>query len=159
MNPKLSSFVVVSHVSDGVKLAREYKLPPSIISFLRTHHGDTLTSYFYYKAKEKETEKNSKVSDSDYRYPGPRPETKEGAVVMLADSVEAAVKSLDEKTEEKIAGFIRKIIKSKLDEGQLDKCDLTLKDLDLIAASFSHVLGGYYHNRIAYPDVPAKEEQ
>lgn len=155
MNPKLSSFVIVSHVGDGVKLAREHKLPEAIIEFIKTHHGSSLTSYFYHKAKE--NGKEDKVTEVDYRYTGPKPGTKEGAVVMLADSVEAAVKSLENKSEVAIEGFIRKIIKARLDEGQLDESNLTLKDLDIIARSFFHVLSGYYHTRIAYPEQEAKE--
>lgn len=151
MNPKLSSFVVVSHVGDGVKLAKTHKLPAAIIDFIKTHHGDSLTQYFYHKAKE--SGKNNSTSETDYRYSGPKPRTREGAVVMLADSVEAAVKSLDDKSEEKIESFIKKIIRSKMEEGQLDSSELTLKDLSVIAESFSRVLTGYYHKRVAYPEV------
>lgn len=157
MNPKLSSFVIVSHVGDGIKLAREHKLPEAITEFIKTHHGNTLTSYFYHKAKE--NGKDDKVTESDYRYTGPKPQTKEGAVVMLADSVEAAVKSLENKSEGAIEGYIRKIIKARLDEGQLDESNLTLKELDQIAKSFFHVLSGYYHTRIAYPEPEAKEQK
>ena len=157
MNPKLSSFVLVSHVTDGVKLAKEVKLPIHIIDFINTHHGNALTSYFFLKAKETETTK--KVAETDYRYTGPRPFTKEGGVVMLADSVEAAVKSLEDKCDDNIESCIRKIIKEKLDDGQLENCDLTLKDINIITKSFSNVISGYYHKRVAYPEIPEREEE
>ena len=150
MSPKLSAFVITSHVTDGIKLANEHKLPSVIKDIIISHHGNTMVSYFYHKAKK--DDKNESVNEADFRYKAPRPSTREAAVVLLADSVEAAVRSLEDKSKGKVEGFIRKIIKGKLDDGQLDLCDLSLKDLNDIAQGFSDVLSGYFHERIQYPD-------
>lgn len=151
MTPSLSTLVITSHTQDGIELAREYKLPQAIIDIIAQHHGNTLVAYFYHKAKK--ADKSDTVKQDDFRYPGPTPATKEAAVVMLADSVEAAVRSMPDKTEGKIEGLIRKIIKDKLDDGQLDLCSLTLRDLDLIARSFMRVFSGFFHEREEYPEI------
>ncbi len=154
MTPNLSTLVITSHTSDGAEIAEKYKIPLAVRNIISQHHGTTLAAYFYYKAKK--TDKNDLVKQEDYRYPGPRPSTKEAAVVMLADSVEAAVRSMVEKTEGKMEGLIRKIIKDKLDDGQLDLCDLTLRDMDMIAKAFMRVFGGYFHERQEYPEIKMK---
>lgn len=151
MTPNLSALVITSHVTDGVELAKKYKIPLAIIDIILQHHGTTLVAYFYHKAKN--SEKGEEVDESKFRYEGKKPRSKEAAVVMLADSVEAAVRSMPDKTEGKIEGLIRKIIKDKLEDGQFDHCDLTLKDLDSIAKSFMKVFGGYFHNREEYPEI------
>ncbi|HHV97779.1 MAG TPA: HDIG domain-containing protein [Clostridiaceae bacterium] len=151
MTPSLSTLVIISHVQDGVKIAEKYKLPNAIKDIIMQHHGTTLVAYFYHKAKK--GDKNNLIKEEDYRYPGPKPLSKEAAVVMLADSVEAAVRSMTEKTEGKIEGLIRKIIKDKLDDGQFDLTDLTLKDLDIIANSFAKVFSGFFHAREKYPEI------
>ncbi len=156
MTPNLSTLVITSHTKDGEELAVKHKLPKEIIDIIIQHHGRTLVAYFFHKAKK--GEKGDEVKEENFRYEGPRPSTKEAAVVMLADSVEAAVRSLEEKTEGKIEGLIRKIIKDKLDDGQLDNCDLTLKDLDDIAKSFLKVLSGFFHERTQYPDIKFKKK-
>lgn len=150
LNPSLSALIITSHVKDGLDIAREYRLPLDIQVFIEQHHGTTLLSYFYKKAVEQCEDK--KVSEASFRYEGPKPQSKEVAIVMLADSAEAAVRSMSKPTPGKIEGFIRQIIKDKLDDGQLDECDLTLKDLDKIAVAFSRVLTGVFHTRIEYPD-------
>jgi putative nucleotidyltransferase with HDIG domain len=155
MTPNLSTLVITSHTSDGVEIAEKYKIPLAIKEIISQHHGTTLAAYFYYKAKK--GEKGENIKQEDFRYQGPRPTTKEAAVVMLADSVEAAVRSMVDKTEGKIEGLIRKIIKDKLDDGQLDLCELTLKDLDNIARAFLRVFGGYFHEREEYPDMKMKK--
>ena len=124
ITPNLSTLVITSHTKDGEQLALKYKLPRAIRDIIVQHHGTTLVAYFYHKAKQ--GEKGIEVKESNFRYEGPRPQSKEAAVVLLADSVEAAVRSLPDKTKGKIEGLIRKIIKDKLDDGQLDNCDLTL---------------------------------
>lgn len=154
MTPNLSTLVITSHTSDGAEIAEKFKVPLAVRNIISQHHGNTLAAYFYYKAKK--TDKNDLVKQEDYRYPGPRPTTKEAAVVMLADSVEAAVRSMVEKTEGKMEGLIRKIIKDKLDDGQLDLCDLTLRDMDMIAKAFMRVFGGYFHAREEYPEMKVK---
>jgi len=151
MTPSLSTLVITSHTQDGIELARDYKLPQAIIDIIAQHHGNTLVAFFYHKAKK--LDKSDTVKQEDFRYSGPTPATKEAAVVMLADSVEAAVRSMPDKTEGKIEGLIRKIIKDKLDDGQLDLCSLTLKDLDLIAKSFMRVFSGFFHEREVYPEI------
>lgn len=155
MTPNLSTLVITSHTSDGAEIAEKYKVPLAVRNIISQHHGTTLAAFFYYKAKK--TDKNDIVKQEDYRYPGPRPSTKEAAVVMLADSVEAAVRSMVEKTEGKMEGLIRKIIKDKLDDGQLDLCDLTLRDMDMIARAFMRVFGGYFHERQEYPEMKLKQ--
>jgi len=154
ITPNLSTLVITSHTKDGEQLAIKYKLPKAIRDIIVQHHGSTLVAYFYHKAKQ--AEKGAEVKESNFRYEGPKPQSKEAAVVLLADSVEAAVRSLPDKTKGKIEGLIRKVIKDKLDDGQLDNCDLTLKDLDEIANAFMTVLSGFFHERTEYPDLEKK---
>ena len=151
MTANLSTLVITSHIRDGVEIAKKYRIPLVIRDIIIQHHGTTLVAYFYHKAKN--VEKDESVVESNFRYDGEKPSTKEAAVVMLADSVEAAVRSMPDKTEGKIEGLVRKIIKDKLDDGQLDHCNLTLKDFDNIAKAFMKVFGGYFHAREEYPDV------
>lgn len=149
--PSLSTLILTSHVKDGVDLARKYKLPESIIAFIREHHGTTLASFFYHKAKENAKEGNM-CDEADFRYPGPKPQSRESAVIMLADSVEAAVRTLHRPTPGRIEGLVRKIVKDRLADGQLDESNVTLRDLDNIAEAFVQVLTGIYHKRIDYPE-------
>lgn len=155
--PTLSTLILTAHVKDGVELAREYKLPPVIVDIIEQHHGSSLCSYFYHKALENGT--NELLSEEEFRYEGPKPKTKEAALVMLADSVEAAVRSLQNRTPGRIEGMVRKVIKDKLMDGQLDECDLTLKDLDKVASAFLQVFSGIFHARIEYPDLSAEIER
>ncbi|NLM20529.1 MAG: HDIG domain-containing protein [Peptococcaceae bacterium] len=150
--PTLSSLILISHVKDGLELAREHKLPESIQDIIAQHHGDSLVSYFYHKARED----NPDIPEEAFRYDGLRPQSKEAALVLLADNVEAAVRSQKENTPGKIEGLVRKIIKEKLDEGLLDQCDLTFRDLDKISTAFVKVLSGIFHTRIEYPELPSK---
>ncbi len=151
MTPSLSTLVITSHTKDGLEIAAKYKLPEVIRDIIGQHHGTTLVAYFYHKAMKAEGE--TEVDKEKFRYEGPRPQTREAAIVMLADSVEAAVRSMTDKTEAKISALIKKIIKDKLDDGQLDNCQLTLNDLDRIANSFMRVLSGYFHAREQYPEI------
>jgi putative nucleotidyltransferase with HDIG domain len=153
MTPNLSAVVITSHTNDGIEIATKYKIPLVIKDIIKQHHGTTLVAYFYHKALK--SNDGAEIKQENYRYEGPNPQTKEAAVVMLADSVEAAVRSMTEKTEAKIEVLIKKIIKDKLDDGQLDKCQLTLADLDTIANSFMRVLSGYFHAREQYPEISA----
>lgn len=154
ITPNLSTLVITSHTKDGEQLAIKHKLPKAIRDIIVQHHGSTLVAYFYHKAKQ--VEKGIEVKESNFRYEGPKPQSREAAVVLLADSVEAAVRSLPDKTKGKIEGLIRKIIKDKLDDGQLDNCDLTLKDMNEIANAFMTVLSGFFHERTEYPDLEKK---
>lgn len=154
LTPSLSTRVITSHTKDGVELAEKYRLPRVIRDMIAQHHGNTLVAYFYHKAIQGGNAEE--LNENDFRYEGPVPDTREAAVVMLADSVEAAVRSIPEKTPAKTEGLVRKIIKDKLDDGQLDRCDLTLRDLSIIADSFIKVLSGVYHERPEYPELEKK---
>ncbi len=155
--PSLSTLILTSHVKDGAELAREHRLPQGIIDIVEQHHGSGLVSYFYHKALE--NDRTETVTEEEFRYEGPKPQTKESAIIMLADSVEAAVRSLQNRTPGRVEGLIRKIIKDKLNDGQLDECDLTFKDLDTIATAFVRVFSGVFHSRIEYPDIVVEMER
>ena len=150
INPNLSTLIITSHVKDGLDIAKEYKLPKIIKDAIQQHHGTSLVKYFYVTARNT-SDKPEEVKEEDFKYPGPIPETKEIAILMLADSVEAAVRSISEPTKGKIEEMVNNIIKARLNEGQLDNCDLTLKDLNIIRTSFLKALSGIYHQRIEYP--------
>ncbi|KZL93890.1 HD family phosphohydrolase [Clostridium magnum] len=151
ITPNLSTLIITSHVKDGVELAKEYKIPKSIIDIIEQHHGTTLVKYFYITMKNS-SERPEDIKEEDFKYPGPIPDTKESAIIMLADSVEAAVRSINDPTKGKIEEMVNNIIKDRLNEGQLDNCDLTLKDLNKIREAFLKVLTGIYHERIEYPE-------
>ncbi len=151
IDSQMSVNVITAHVSDGIDMAKRANIPQVILDIIGQHHGDTAVMYFYLKDKE-ESNYPENIRLDDYRYPGTRPSSKEAAIVMLADSCEAAVKSLDSATRESVDDMISKIIKGKLDDGQLDYCDLTLKDLTIIKQQFLIALNGVFHERIEYPD-------
>ena len=148
--PSLSTLIVTSHIKDGVDLCRDYKVPQVIIDIVEQHHGTTLVSYFYKRATE--TEHGDCIIEADFRYEGPRPQTKEAALIMLADACEASVRSLSKPNSSRIEGMVRKIIREKLHDGQLDECNLTLKDLTIIGDVFIRILSSMFHSRIEYPD-------
>nr|WP_085939256.1 HDIG domain-containing metalloprotein [Desulfosporosinus acidiphilus] len=152
--PTLSALIIISHVKDGLELAKENKLPQQMQDIIAQHHGDGLVSYFYYKALEEKDD----VPEEAFHYEGPRPQTKEAALVSLADTVEAAVRSMKHPTPGRVEGFVRKIIKDKLNDGQLDQCDLTFQDLDRIAMAFVRVLSGIFHSRVEYPELPSARD-
>ncbi|HBT50323.1 MAG: putative membrane-associated HD superfamily hydrolase [Caldanaerobacter subterraneus] len=156
ISPDLSTLVIISHVKDGVELAKKYKLPPQIIDMIKEHHGTTLVKYFYNKALQKE---EGVCEEESFRYPGPKPSTKESAILMLADSVEAAVRSLSDPTEENVRNMIEKIVTDRLNDGQLSNSDLTLKDIETIKASFLNSLAGMFHKRIEYPDIETNQNK
>ncbi|OYV86484.1 MAG: hypothetical protein B7Z63_03930 [Ignavibacteriae bacterium 37-53-5] len=148
--PDISVQMVMSHVTEGIELGRKYHLPQRILDFIPMHHGTTLVAYFYGKALKRPFATGD-VSEGDYRYEGPRPRSKETAIVMLADSVEAATRSLPEKSMGNIVSMIDAIVKSRYEEGQLDETNLTFGDLTRIKENFLAVLSGIYHKRIEYP--------
>ena len=156
LQPSMSSLIIAKHVRDGVDLARQYRLGKPIIDIILQHHGTSCMNFFYQKAREM-SDGEQTVSDSDFRYPGPRPQTKEAGIVMLADAVEATSKTLSEPTAARIQGMVQRIINNIFVDGQLDECELTLKDMHLIAQSFNRVLNGIFHSRIDYPMKPEKE--
>jgi len=161
LNPTLSASVIKSHVRKGVEKARQLHLPQAVIDIIAEHHGNSIITYFYNSAKEKD----SSLDEDDFRYPGNPPLTKESAVVMLADTVEAACHTLENPTSPRLEKFITILITQKMDSKQLDNCDLTFRDISRIKAAFVNLLTGYYHNRIKYqnqqdPDeAPAKKEE
>jgi len=148
--PSMSSLILIAHSKDGVEIARENKLGQVIIDTIRQHHGTSIIKYFYEKAKQKKGD--DAVNIDDFRYPGPKPQTKEAGLVMLADVVEAASRTLDNPTTSRIQGLVQKLINQIFSDGQLDACELTLKDLHNIARSFNKILYGIHHHRIEYSD-------
>lgn len=148
LEPKLSASIIINHVKDGVELGKKYRLPKKILDIIMQHHGDTLVSYFYHKAKKD----NGETNEKDFKYDGPKPLTKEAAIVMLADSTEAAVRSIKEPNRENIEAMIKNIIDGKLNSNQLSECDLTFKNLDEIKDAFLSVIMGIFHERIEYPE-------
>ncbi len=149
LTPHMSSMIIGSHVKEGVELARQQKLPEPIIDIIEQHHGTGLMTYFYQKAKEQEGEQ--KLSEDEYKYPGPKPQTRVAALVMMADAVEAASRVLNDPTPARITALIDRIINHIFLEGQLDECELTLKDISEIKSHFSYILTGILHKRIDYP--------
>lgn len=148
MDPKESAKIIISHPYDGVEMLKENKLPKEIIEIAKSHHGTSLLKFFYYKEKEK----NPDVQEEEFRYPGPKPQSKEAAVVSICDSVEAAVRSLSEPTEEKIEEIVAAIMSDKIADGQLDESPLTLTELKVIQRTICDSLKGFFHSRIQYPN-------
>ncbi|MBE3578173.1 MAG: HDIG domain-containing protein [Limnochordales bacterium] len=155
LNPRLSALIVRAHVKDGVALARQYRLPHQLVAFIQEHHGTTLIPYFYHKAAV--AEGVEAVSEEDFRYAGPRPQTKETAIVMLADAVEATVRSQPQINRARLEQTVRKLVRDRLDDGQLDESGLTLKDLEGIIQAFLRILNGMFHNRIQYPSATEQD--
>jgi putative nucleotidyltransferase with HDIG domain len=157
IKPQMSALILLSHVKDGVELAREEKLPPLVIDAIREHHGTTVMAYFYQKALE--TDSHSSVNMDDFRYPGPRPRSKESALLMLADSVEAAVRSLKEPAPSHIRNMVVKLVDGRAQDGELDDSGLTLLDLAIIRDRFIKILSGIYHARLRYPGQESEESK
>ncbi|TDF96732.1 HD family phosphohydrolase [Paenibacillus piri] len=159
MDPNLSKSIIVAHARDGVEMQKEHHIPKQIRDIAEQHHGTTLLQFFYHKAKKMaEAEGQTKpVEEADFRYPGPKAQSKEAAIVGIADCVEAAVRSLRNPTLEQIDSMVRKIVKNRLDDGQFNECDLTIKELDQIAKTLNETLLGIFHSRIEYPnDLPGQ---
>ena len=149
LNPYLSALIIRSHTKDGEKIARMHKIPKEVRDIMSEHQGTTLLAYFYNKAKND----NPDINESDFRYDGPKPRTKESAIIMLADSIEAAVRSLDHKNPVIVESLIRKIINGKIEEDQLSEAELTFKDIEIVIKTFLNVIQGIYHSRIKYPEI------
>lgn len=153
LKPSMSKLIIVNHVKEGVELAKKHRINTKIIDFITQHHGRTLVYYFYHRAKELEPEGEH---EEEYRYPGPKPQTKEVAIVSLADTIEALSRTLDEPTPSRIEEMIREVVRKKFMEGELDDTDLTLKDLGKITQSFTRILNALFHTRINYPKADDK---
>ena len=151
LSPNMSKTILIAHVKDGVELGLQHKLGRPIIDGIVQHHGTTLIQFFYNRAIENQDETIDEVQEEDFRYPGPKPQFREAALIMLADSIEAASRSLDEPTPMRLQNIVKNIIQRKFMDGQLEECNLTLKDLSIIEDSFIRVLLGIYHQRIDYP--------
>jgi hypothetical protein len=152
LSPKMSSLIIISHVKDGCELAGEVRIGKPIIDIIREHHGTSIVSYFYDKAKKDKDESIRALSESDFRYPGPKPQTKEAGLVMLGDVVEASSRTLSNPTPARIRSLVRERIERIYTDGQLDECELTLKNLNTIAETFTRILTGIFHHRVYYPE-------
>lgn len=155
LNPRLSARVIIAHVEEGLELARQYRLPKDISDFIATHHGKSLVSYFFHQAGQ--AEGPDAVAEEGFRYPGPRPWTKEQAIVMLADAIEATMRSIKSPTVEQIEATVRRIINKRLVDGELSESPLTLHELEVVAQIFIQITKGLYHQRIEYPDQLLKD--
>ena len=151
VKPRMSSLIIASHVKEGLEIGRNYNLPKLVLSFIPMHHGTTLIEYFYRKAQELEEGDQASVLESEFRYPGPRPDSRETGILMLADSVEAASRSISEPTHKRLEGLIESIFKARVNDHQLDDTDLTFRDLDKIKETFLAMLIGIHHGRVKYP--------
>ncbi len=155
-DPRVSTAILTAHTRDGAQMLTKEHLPEQIIEIVRSHHGDTPVLYFYNKSR---IENGDEVNVDDFRYEGPRPTTREAAIVMLADTIEAAARSMPNPNSEKLNDLIRNLINQKMNDGQLDSCPLTFRDLDRIASSFLTVLSGVFHERIEYPSIEIPKKQ
>jgi putative nucleotidyltransferase with HDIG domain len=151
LSPSMSALVIMSHVKEGLEMAREAKLPLPIRQAIATHHGTKLIRYFFHKAEEQSQPGKAQVRESDYRYPGPKPHTTELGILLLADAVEAAARTIEQPTPNRLQGMIKKIVDNALEDGQLDDSELTFAELEKIAQAFLWVLTNMYHHRIDYP--------
>jgi hypothetical protein len=166
LTPSVSYLIIAGHVKDGVEMAREYNLPPSIIGIIQQHHGTTLVEYFYRQACARQTQcdpEGPAPADHEFRYPGPKPRTKESAIVMIADAVESAMRSMKEPTAGRVEDLVHSLTAKRLADGQFDECDLTIRDMARIERSMVKTLMSIYHGRISYPstagitDVPSAQ--
>ncbi len=153
LTPTMSKLVIINHVKEGVELAKKYGLPQPIIDFISQHHGTSLISYFYHQATRNLTEDEKEKMENEFRYPGPKPQTKETAIVLLADSIEAASRVLEDPTPSRIKELVKEIIRVKLEDGQLDESGLNLKELEKIEGVFARLLTALFHARVEYPKI------
>lgn len=156
LDPVTSKDIIIAHVTDGVKMLEEYHIPQEIIDIAGQHHGTTLLKYFYYKAIKEDKEK---YTEEMFRYPGSKATSKESAIVGIADSVEAAVRSMNHPTPDQINNLVQSIIKDRLQDGQFSECDLTFKELQIVGKTLCETLNGIFHSRITYPEPPEEKEK
>ena len=150
MSPNVSLLIIIGHVKDGIELAKEYNLPTSLFPFIQQHHGTTVVECFFDKACNDAAPDQPEVAEEQYRYPGPKPKTREIAILMLCDAVESACRAMREPTASRIETLVHEIAMKRLHDGQFDECDLTMRDLERIERSLVKSLLGIYHGRIAY---------
>ena len=160
LKPRMSALIIASHVKEGIEMGKEYNLPERVLRFIPTHHGTARIEYFYQKAVgQSEQEGASPVLESEFRYPGPKPQSKETGILMLADSIEAASRSLDDPSRKQLKSLIDLIFRERIDDGQLNETNLTFQDLRLIKDTFLKMLLGIYHVRVKYPDQETEEDE
>jgi len=161
LSPNMSCLIIASHVKDGLELAKEIRLAQDIADLIPQHHGTRIMTYFYRKAIDSINGKSQEIDDVDFRYPGPKPQTKEAAILMLADSIEAASRTLTDPSPAQVQGMIDRLVDSVLADNQLDECDITLREIGLVKESFFKILTGLYHRRLDYPgyDFKSVEEK
>jgi hypothetical protein len=158
LTPSMSALVIINHVKEGIELARSYGLPRPVIDMIPQHHGTSRVSFFYNKAVEQLDPGKGEVDETDYRYPGPKPQTREAGLMMLADGVEASTRSLKNITPGAVRGQVAKIVNHCVADGQLDECPLTLKDLHVVSETFVQAVLSYHHHRVQYPDpLPSQD--
>lgn len=153
LSPNVSLLIIIGHVKDGLELAREYNLPTSLFSFIQQHHGTTLVEYFYHRACTQKEGNEPTISDVQYRYPGPKPRSKEVAIIMLSDAVESAARAMSEPTAGRIETLVHELAMKRLLDGQFSDCDLTMRELEQIERAMTKTVVGIYHGRIAYPSM------
>ncbi len=151
LSPTMSALILASHVKDGLAMGNEIGLPKAVKDLIPQHHGTKLMTFFFQKAKREQDEKQGEVEEKDFRYTGPKPDTREAAILMLADQVEAASRTLQDPTPRQIRGLIRRLIQSTIEDRQFDECDITTRDLDNITRAFERIITGMYHHRVEYP--------
>lgn len=156
LSPRMSKIIIQSHIKEGMELAEKYKLPKPIQDIIAEHHGTSLVSFFYSQAIQNEDAKDIDAIKNEFRYLGPKPQSKESVIVMLADSLEAAMRSMEKPTPAKIEGLISKILKEKIDDTQLDDCPLTLHEVDTVRKTFLEFIKGIYHSRLDYEEEVAQ---
>lgn len=159
LKPRMSALIIVSHVKEGLEIARKYNLPKRVSDFIPYHHGTTRIEYFYRKALDQHSEEDPPILESEFRYPGPRPQSKEAGILMLADAVEAASKSLRNPTHKRLDSLINAIFKARIEDGQLDDTDLTFRELSQIKETFLAMCLGMYHVRVKYPGQKKEPEE
>ena len=155
LTPSVSLLIIIGHVKDGIQLAKEYNLPTSLLPFIQQHHGTTLVEYFYHQACKKEQPDGPSVSEMQYRYPGPKPRTREVAIVMIADAAESACRAMPEPTANRLETLVHDLTMKRLLDGQFDECDITMRELELVERAIVKALIGIYHGRIQYPSTAA----
>jgi putative nucleotidyltransferase with HDIG domain len=154
LSPNVSLGIIIGHVRDGMTLAREHHLPPTLLQFIQQHHGTTLVEYFYNEACRKQAGSEAPaVSETQFRYPGPKPKSRETAILMLADCCESACRAMPQPNAEKIESLVHELVDRRVRDGQFDECDLTMRDIDRISRSLVKTLLGIYHGRLAYPSM------
>ncbi len=152
LKPRMSALIIASHVKEGLEMGRQHKIPRLVLDFIPMHHGTTRIEFFYRKALDEQAEESSPILESEFRYPGPRPNTKETGILMLADGVEAASRSLSDPTHKRLESLIEMIFNQRIEDGQLDDTHLTFRDLKQIKETFLSLLLGIYHIRVKYPE-------